>query len=103
MRCDISEVLSLTSSKKSSSPRSVGSWPGKYGYSSLACADRVKSHRSKPTAEGLPDSPGRTRKLGSRARCLLAHLLWRGPDVEVGVDDLAGGSRSGHGGGGGGE
>ena len=76
MRCAISEILGLTSSKKSASPRSVASWPGKYGYPSLACGDRVTQ---------VTNTPVRKPKL--RAPRLLAHLLRRGPDVEVAVEN----------------
>ena len=88
MRCAISEILGLTSSKKSASPRSVASWPGKYGYPSLACGDRVTGHNHRGGINP-PRPPSGSRNF--RARRLLAHLLRRGPDVEVGVEDLAGG------------
>ena len=108
MRCAISEILGLTSSKKLASPRSVASWPGKYGYPSLACGDRVTGHNHRGRINP-PRPPSGSRNF--RARRLHAHLLRRGPDVEVGVEDLAGGRGrgravarrgSGHGGGNGG-
>jgi len=65
MRCAISEILGLTSSKKSASPRSVASWPGKYGYPSLACGDRVTQVTT--TAEGLTHQHPRQEAETSRA------------------------------------
>jgi hypothetical protein len=56
MRCAISEILGLTSSKKSASPRSVASWPGKYGYPSLACGDRVTGHNHRRRINPTPPS-----------------------------------------------
>ena len=65
MRCAISEILGLTSSKKLASPRSVASWPGKYGYPSLACGDRVTQVTT--TAEGLTHQHPRQEAETSRA------------------------------------
>jgi len=65
MRCAISEILGLTSSKKSASPRSVASWPGKYGYPSLACGDRVTQVTT--TAEGFTHQHPRQEAETSRA------------------------------------
>jgi len=80
MRCAISEILGLTSSKKSASPRSVASWPGKYGYPSLACGDRVTQVTT--TAEGLthqhpPSGSRNLARVASSLTCCGEAQTWR--------------------------
>lgn len=45
MRAPSTPASSIHSSKKSASPRSVASWPGKYGYPSLACCGEAQTWR----------------------------------------------------------